>query len=117
MARFIIALFLLMAAAQAANAACASTGNRAGCTTPNGAVAVGPNGAATYNKNTGAVHGAQRTTTPPTTTQPTTTQSTTTQQGSSQVAPGTSVQGQGGNTATKAVQPGCAFVNGKRVCK
>ena len=102
MFRFITALFLLVAGAQAADAACASTGKRAGCTTPNGTVAVGPNGAATYNKNTGAVHGAQRTGT---------------QSGSNQVAPGTSVQGQGGNTATKALQPGCAFVNGKRVCK
>jgi len=30
--------------------------------------------------------------------------------------PGTTATGAHGNTATKAVQPGCAFVNGKRVC-
>jgi hypothetical protein len=99
MSRFIIALFLLLAAAQAANAECGSTANRAGCTTPNGAVGVGPNGAATYNKNSGAVH----------TTQPSNTHS-------DQVAPGTRAQGRRGNSATKAVEPGCAFVNGKRVC-
>ena len=58
MSRFIIALFLLLAAHQA-NAECGSTANRVGCTTPNGAVGVGPNGAATYNKNTGEVHTAQ----------------------------------------------------------
>ena len=101
MSRLIIALFLLMAVAQAANAAeCGSTANRAGCTTPNGAAGVGPNGAATYNKNTGAIH----------TTQPYKNDY------SNQVAPGTSVQGQRGNSATKAVEQGCAFVNGKRVC-
>jgi hypothetical protein len=100
MFRFIIALLLALVAAQTANAACGSTANRAGCTTPNGAVGVGPNGAASYNKNTGAVHstqsnGAYR---------------------SNQVEPGTNVYGSRGNSATKAVQPGCAFVNGKRVC-
>jgi hypothetical protein len=89
MSRFIIALFLLLAAQEANAAECGSTANRAGC--------VGANGAATYNKNTGAVH----------TTQP---------YHSSQVAPGTNVQGGRGNSATKAVEPGCAFVNGKRVC-
>jgi len=98
MSRFIIALCLLLAARDA-NAACESTANRAGCTTPNGAVGVGPNGAATYNKNTGEVH----------TTQPN-------GYHSNEVAPGTHVQGARGNTATKAVQQGCAFVNGKRVC-
>ena len=51
MSRFIIALFLLMAAQQANAAECGSSANRAGC--------VGPNGAASYNKNTGAVHSAQ----------------------------------------------------------
>jgi hypothetical protein len=30
---------------------------------------------------------------------------------------GTSATGAHGNTATKAVQPGCAFVNGQRVCR
>jgi hypothetical protein len=89
MSRIIIALLLLVAA-QAANAAeCRSTANRAGC--------VGPNGAASYNKNTGAVHTAQP-------------------YHSNEVAPGTSVQGRRGNSATKAVEPGCAFVNGRRVC-
>jgi hypothetical protein len=31
--------------------------------------------------------------------------------------PGTTATGAHGNTATKAVQPGCAFVNGQRVCR
>jgi hypothetical protein len=89
MSRLIIALFLLVAAQEANAAECGSTANRAGC--------VGPNGAATYNKNTGAVRTAQP-------------------YGSNAVAPGTNVQGRRGNSATKAVEPGCAFVNGKRVC-
>ena len=89
MTRVIIALFLLFAAQQANAAECGSTANRAGC--------VGPNGAATYNKNTGVAHTAQP-------------------YHSNQVAPGAHVEGARGNTATKAVAPGCAFVNGKRVC-
>ena len=89
MTRVIIALFLLFAAQQANAAECGSTANRAGC--------VGPNGAATYNKNTGVAHTAQP-------------------YHSNQVAPGTSVQGRRGNSATKALAPGCAFVNGRRVC-
>jgi hypothetical protein len=89
MSRFIVALLLLLGAQQANAAACGSTANRAGC--------VGPNGAATYNKNTGTVHTGQSSQ-------------------SNQVAPGTNVQGRRGNSATKAVQPGCAYVNGKRVC-
>lgn len=32
-------------------------------------------------------------------------------------AAGTSGTGPRGNTVTKGVQPGCAFVNGKRVCQ
>jgi hypothetical protein len=99
MSRFIVALFLFLAAHQA-NATCGSTANRAGCTTPNGAVGVGPNGAATYNKNTGEVHTAQPEDF----------------YHSNQVTPGASVHGEGGNSATKAVQQGCAFVNGRRVC-
>jgi hypothetical protein len=99
MSRFIIALFLLLAAQQA-NAKCGSTANHAGCTTPNGAVGVGPNGAATVNKNTGQVH----------TTEPNN------YSHSNLVTPGANVQGSGGNNATKAVQQGCAYVNGKRVC-
>lgn len=53
---------------------------------------VGPNGAASVNKTTGQTH--------------------------STTAPyaGTSATGVRGNTATKAVQPGCAYVNGRRVC-
>jgi hypothetical protein len=34
----------------------------------------------------------------------------------SAVRPGTTATGARGNTATKAVAPGCAFVNGERVC-
>jgi hypothetical protein len=90
MFRILIVASCLFLATQAADAAtCGSTANRAGC--------VGPNGAASYNKNTGAVHTAQPYHT-------------------NQVAPGTNVQGVRGNSATKAVQPGCAFVNGRRVC-
>jgi hypothetical protein len=89
MSRFIVALFLLLAAQQANAAECGSTANRAGC--------AGPNGAATYNKNTGAVHTGQSSQ-------------------SNQVAPGANVQGRRGNSATKAVEPGCAYVNGRRVC-
>lgn len=88
--RIIIAALLLIAAAPAAWAAtCGQTANRAGC--------VGPNGAAAYNKNTGAVHGGR--TYPP-----------------QAVAPGAHVQGARGNSATKALAPGCAYVNGRRVC-
>jgi hypothetical protein len=36
--------------------------------------------------------------------------------GRSAVRPGTTATGAHGNTATKAVAPGCAFVNGQRVC-
>ena len=81
---------ILLAAVQGANAAeCGSTANRAGC--------VGPNGAAAYNKNAGEVHTAQP-------------------NHSNDVVPGTNIQGRRGNSATKAVEPGCAFVNGRRVC-
>jgi hypothetical protein len=89
MLRFIITLFLLLAAQEAKAAECGSTAERAGC--------VGPNGAATYNKNTGAVHSAQP-------------------YHSNAVAPGTHTEGWRGNSATKAAEPGCAFVNGRRVC-
>jgi hypothetical protein len=98
MSRFIIVLVLLLGASQEANAECGSTANRAGCTTPNGAVGVGSSGAATYNKNSGEVHTSQS------------------NANSDQVAPGTKAQGRRGNSATKAVEQGCAFVNGKRVC-
>ena len=89
MSHFIIALFLLLAAQQANAVECGSTANRAGC--------VGPNGTASYNKNTGDVHSGRP-------------------YHSNEVAPGTNIQGRRGNSATKAAQPGCAFVNGKRVC-
>ena len=79
----------LMLTAQKANAVeCGSTANRSGC--------VSPHGAATYNKNTGQVHTAKP-------------------YYPNSVAPGTSVQGSRG-TATKAVKPGCAYVNGQRKC-
>jgi hypothetical protein len=91
MLRSFIALSLFSAAAQGAAAECGSTANRAGC--------VGPNGAATYNKNTGTVHTAQPNS-----------------YHSNDIVPGTNVQGRRGNSATKAVEPGCAFVNGQRVC-
>lgn len=89
MSRIFIALLLLLAAQEANAAECGSTANRAGC--------VGPNGAASYNKNTGQVHSAHP-------------------YHSNEVAPGTSAQGFRGNSATKAIEPGCAFVNGRRVC-
>jgi hypothetical protein len=89
MSRLIIALFLLLAAQQANAVECGSTANREGC--------VGPNGAATYNKNTGAAHTAQP-------------------YHSNEVAPGTHAEGWRGNSATKGVEQGCAFVNGRRVC-
>ena len=89
MSRIFGALLLVLAAGPANAVECGSTANRAGC--------IGPNGAAAYNKNTGQVH----------TTRP---------YYPNQVAPGTHVQGWRGNSATKAVQPGCAYVNGRRVC-
>jgi hypothetical protein len=92
MSRIVIAIFLLLAAQQASAAECGSTANRAGCVGANG-------GAATVNKNTGEVHSTQSD-----------------NYHSNQVTPGTSVQGRRGNSATKGVQEGCAFVNGKRVC-
>jgi hypothetical protein len=77
-------------AVQKANAVeCGSTANRAGC--------VGPNGAASYNKNTGQAHTADP-------------------YYRNRAAPGTTAQGSRGNTATKGLEPGCAFVNGRRVC-
>jgi hypothetical protein len=80
---------MLLAAPMAHAASCANGVNVAGC--------VGPNGAATYNKNTGQAHTAQPS-------------------NYNSVAPGTRVQGYRGNSATKAMQPGCAWVNGRRVC-
>jgi hypothetical protein len=90
MARIILALLFLVAAQQANAVECGSAANRAGC--------VGQNGAASYNKNTGQVHSVQP-------------------YHSNEVAPGTHAEGWRGNSATKAMEQGCAFVNGKRVCK
>jgi len=89
MSRIVVVVALLFATQEAVAVECGSTANRAGC--------VGPNGAAAYNKNTGQVH-------------------TTRHYHPNEVAPGTHVQGWRGNSATKAVQPGCAYVNGRRVC-
>jgi hypothetical protein len=89
MIRIFIAACFLLAAPGAYAAECGSTANRAGC--------VGSEGAASYNKNTGAAHSTQF-------------------HNSNKVAPGTSAQGWRGNRATKAAEPGCAFVNGRRVC-
>ena len=89
MSRIVVTLVLVVAAQQAGAVECGSTVNRAGC--------VGPNGAAGYNKNTGQVHTAQP-------------------YHPNEVAPGTHVHGWRGNSATKAVQPGCAYVNRRRVC-
>lgn len=89
MARYVMLFMLLFAVQQAEAASCGQTANRAGC--------VGANGAVGYNKNTGVAHGARA-------------------YPSNQVAAGTHVQGARGNSATKALAPGCAYVNGRRVC-
>jgi hypothetical protein len=87
--RLIFALMVFFAVQQAHAATCGQTANRAGC--------VGANGAVGYNKNTGTAHGARAYNT-------------------NEVAPGRHVEGVRGNSATKALAPGCAFVNGRRVC-
>lgn len=69
-------------------AQCARGVYRAGCVGPNGAIVAGPRGVATARTY-----------------------------GASQIRPGTSVTGVRGNTATKALAPGCAWVNGQRVCR
>jgi hypothetical protein len=89
MARYFMLFMLVFAVQQAEAAACGQTANRAGC--------VGANGAVGYNKNTGVAHGGST-------------------YHSNQVAAGTHVQGARGNSATKALAPGCAYVNGRRVC-
>ena len=69
---------------------CAAGVVRAGCAGPNGAVVAGPRGAAAAGTNGMRMKSA---------------------------APaGTTATGARGNSATKAVAPGCAFVNGQRVC-
>jgi hypothetical protein len=86
-----IVLPLLAGAIPTAQAVeCAKGVVRAGCAGPNGAVVAGPRGAAAAGTN--GVHTR------------------------SAVRPGTTATGARGNTATKAVAPGCAFVNGQRVC-
>jgi hypothetical protein len=69
---------------------CAKGVVRAGCAGANGAVVAGPRGAAADGTN-----GVRMRSAPPA---------------------GTTAMGARGNTATKAVAPGCAFVNGQRVC-
>ena len=81
MVRTIIALFLLFAAQQANAAECGSTANRAGC--------VGPTERQPTRKTPGWL---TRTALP-----------------LEPVAPGVHVEGAHGNSATKAVAPGCAF--------
>src|SRR5947209_19661723 len=68
---------------------CAAGVVRAGCAGPNGAVVAGPRGAAAAGTNGIHMRSAPRA--------------------------GTTATGARGNTATKAVAPGCAFVNGQRV--
>jgi hypothetical protein len=86
-----IALPMLAGAIPTAQAVeCAKGVVRAGCAGPNGAVVAGPHGAAAAGTN-----GVRTRSAPPA---------------------GTTATGARGNTATKAVAPGCAFVNGQRVC-
>jgi hypothetical protein len=82
---------LLCAASNAHAAQCAAGAYRAGCVGPNGAVATGPNGARAATTHTTTVH--------------------------TNAPAGTTVKGPAGNTATKGVQQGCGWVNGKRVCR
>ena len=89
MFRLIPVFMLLFAVQQAEAASCGQTANRAGC--------VGANGAVGYNKNTGAVHGGRV-------------------YHPNEVAPGAHVEGARGDSATKTLAPGCAYVNGRRVC-
>ncbi len=87
----LIVLPLLAGAIPTAHAVeCAAGVVRAGCAGPNGAVVAGPRGAAAAGTNRVRTRSAVR--------------------------PGTTATGARGNTATKAMTPGCAFVNGQRVC-
>ena len=70
---------------------CAAGVVRAGCAGPNGAVVAGPRGAAAVGANGMRMKSAS--------------------------PADTTATGARGNTATKAVAPGCAFVNGQRVCR
>lgn len=94
MFRVAVTVFLLCSAPIAQAAECGSTANRAGCVGPNGAIGTGPNGAGSYNRNTGEVH----------------------RNYNNEMAPGTHAEGRYGNSATKGVEQGCAWVNGRRVC-
>src|SRR5260370_23525761 len=85
-------LLLLVGIIRTAQAVeCAAGVVRAGCAGPNGAVVAGPRGAAAAGTNGMRMRSAPRA--------------------------GTTATGVRGNTATKAVQSGCAFVNGERVCR
>jgi hypothetical protein len=70
---------------------CAAGVVRAGCAGPNGAVVAGPRGAAAAGTHGMRIRSAPQAS--------------------------TTATGARGNTATKAVQSGCAFVNGERVCR
>lgn len=70
---------------------CVSGVVRAGCAGPNGAVVAGPRGAAVAGANAVHMRSVPRV--------------------------GATATGARGNTVTKAVAPGCAFVNGQRVCR
>ena len=85
-------LLLLVGVIPTAHAVeCAAGVVRAGCAGPNGAVVAGPRGAAAAGTNRMRIKSAS--------------------------PAGTTATGARGNTATKAVAPGCAFVNGQRVCR
>ena len=85
-------LLLLVGVMPTAHAVeCAAGVVRAGCAGPNGAVVAGPRGAAAVGTNGMRMRSVPRA--------------------------GTTATGARGNTATKAVAPGCAFVNGERVCR
>jgi hypothetical protein len=84
-------LSLLTGAIPTAHAVeCATGVVRAGCAGPNGAVVAGPRGAAAAGTNGMRMRSAPRA--------------------------GATATGARGNTATKGVAPGCAFLNGQRVC-
>jgi hypothetical protein len=99
MIRLVLAAGLILGAATPAFAGrCANGQNFAGC--------AGGGEGAIYNKNTGAYHSGSNTMggyyhRP----------------GYGNVAPGTSVEGRYGNSATKAFQQGCAWVDGRRECR
>ena len=86
-------VLLLMAGTPAAHAVeCRQGVNRAGCVGANGAVTTGPRGTSAAGKNGETAS----TRSPP--------------------APGTTTS-KNGNTATKAAQSGCYYVNGERKCR